>query len=94
MEKVKVIIDGSEYSLTSENNELLNKAVQIVDNEIKSTKSKYKNKLSNETMIVLSSLNIAENMLTNEYDLLSKEKSINMKLNQLVQQLENKLNWI
>jgi len=92
MEKVKVIIDGSEYSLTSENNELLNKAVQIVDNEIKSTKSKYKNKLSNETMIVLSSLNIAENMLTNEYDLLSKEKSINMKLNQLVQQLENKLN--
>lgn len=92
MEKVKVIIDGSEYSLTSENNELLNKAVQIVDNEITSTKSKYKNKLNNETMIVLSSLNIAENMLTNEYDMLRKEKSINIKLNQLVQQLENKLN--
>ncbi len=92
MEKVKVIIDGSEYSLTSENNELLNKAVQIVDDEIKNTKSKYKNKLNNETMVVLSSLNIAENMLTNEYNLLSKEKSINIKLNELVQQLENKLN--
>lgn len=92
MEKVKVTIDGIDYSLTSENVELLNQAVEIVDNEIKSTKLKYKNKLSNETMIVLTSLNIAENMLAKDIELINKENSINKKLNDLVQQLENILN--
>jgi len=92
MEKVKVTIDGIDYSLTSENADLLHQAVVIVDNEIKSTKLKYKNKLNNETMIVLTSLNIAENMLTKEIEAINKEKSINKKLNDLVQQLENILN--
>lgn len=92
MERVRVTIDGNEYSLTSENAELLNKAVVVVDNEIKNTKEKYKNKLSNETIIVLASLNVTENLLEKEMILANKNKSINNKLNSLVQQLENILN--
>lgn len=92
MERVRVTIDGNEYSLTSENAELLNKAVVVVDNEIKNTKEKYKNKLSNETIIVLASLNVTENLLEKEMILANKDKSINNKLNSLVQQLENILN--
>lgn len=92
MEKVKVTIDGNDYSLTSENSDLLNKAVEIVDSEIKSTKERYKYKINNDTMFVLTSLNITENMLSKQIEFESREKSINNKLNKLVQQLENILN--
>lgn len=92
MEKVKVTIDGIDYSLTSENSLLLNKAVNIVDSEIKNIKERYKYKINNETVNVLTSLNIAENMLSQEIENEQKEKSLNTKLNKLVQQLENILN--
>ncbi len=88
MDKVKVTIDGNEYSLVSENSSLLNQAVDIVDNNIKSIRSEYKNKLNNETMIVLSSLNIAENMLLKKLNYENEKKILNSKLNELVQQLE------
>ena len=92
MEKARVTIDGIEYSLTSENVEILNEAVVIVDEEIKNTKTRYKNKLNNETMMVLSSLNIAEKLIAQNIEMSTNDEKINEKLNDLVQQLENILN--
>ncbi|HRP02260.1 MAG TPA: cell division protein ZapA [Candidatus Kapabacteria bacterium] len=92
MGHLKVTIDGTEYTLTSENHELLNQAVVIVDKELQGIKNKYKHKLNKEAMTILTSLNLVENMIQKEIEYTKTEQAINLRINELMQQLEKKLN--
>lgn len=85
---VKVNIDGSDYSLTSDNEPLLIKAAGTVNNQMIEIKRAYNYKLTPDVVSVLASLNLAESYLKNQQDYEKEINLINNELAKMVQQLK------
>ncbi len=88
METIKVNIGGSEYSLTGENKNLLNDAANFVNQKLNEIKTNYNVKLSNDTLSVLTALNMAEIYLNLEKNTDKELNAINSELAKMVQQMK------
>jgi len=92
LEAIKIKIGDIEYNLTSENKEILLEAANIVNQKIKEINRETKGKLNNETLSVLTSMNIAEILLKLQQTRKIELEKINKELSLLVEELKVALN--
>lgn len=92
MKKIQVNIDGKEYTLTSDNEEMLQAAVKLLEVQLTNLNNDYKNKLNTETKAILAGLNIAENYIRLKDQFFLEQRDLKEELGKMLQQIEKKTN--
>ncbi|MBX3042171.1 MAG: cell division protein ZapA [Candidatus Kapabacteria bacterium] len=87
----KVIIGGLEYKLTSDNEELLRKAVDIVNAELDELQNQSEVKLPVSQLYVLSALNLAEKLSKLESDVESERIYFRNEIDRITQIIDKSI---
>lgn len=88
----KVVIGNVEYKLTSENEETLRKAVELVNHELEELNKQTGVKLALTQSYVLVSLNIAEKLVALQNQLSEEKVYLTTELSKITDLLEEKVN--
>lgn len=91
IKSIKVVIDGKEYTLKSENEKIVEFAANEVNNQLNELKSKY-TKESPSTITVLAALNIAAKLYELQEKYEKDYKFVEEELNSLTNYIEKNIN--
>ncbi len=96
MTSLTIVIGNKEYSVKGENEELMRKATEVVNQKIKEVSEK---SIGSETMpfltkTTLAALNIAESSLKNDRYFIAQENKIIDEINKITNFIETNLNTI